>query len=295
MGLCEKDSSLDALENKVSEVEKSGTQEEVYQNLEGMSANVEHLEANCDDLKRKLVTTEKVNEDLKANIEELSKERDENKVLKARLESLQKENEVLVKKALDEQNLMEESFERMHSASNVTIRPKTPVQVEPFEEGSNEVFELEEMGESSPDFHGFSDAVSNQDGISKTEQLSHKIEEMEVSSNDSASSNNSDEVPPLPKRKERPDDGFSPNNSKIKKSEKHPDVGSNIVVETIKGKGAYFVESKKNKRSDDYSYVLVNADQKSTSFDMKDIKWVYMDEVDPLKSPQKESETPSQE
>ena len=169
-----------------------------------MSANVEYLEANCEDLKKKLSTTERVNEDLKANIEEL--------------EGLLKENEDLVKKASEEQNLFEKSLERMHLASNVTTRPKTPVQMEPFEESASEVFEL--GGESSPDFHGFSvtDVGGGSDGggPSKTEQLSQKIEDLEDSSLVSIS-NNSEEVPVIPKRKERDEDSSSPNNSKIKK------------------------------------------------------------------------------
>ena len=272
------------LENKVIGDEKSGTQEEVYKNLEDMSANVEYLEANCEDLKKKLSTTERVNEDLKANIEEL--------------EGLLKENEDLVKKASEEQNLFEKSLERMHLASNVTTRPKTPVQMEPFEESAKEGFELGDKGESSPDFHGFSvtDVGGGSDGggPSKTEQLSQKIEDLEDSSLVSIS-NNSEEVPVIPKRKERDEDSSSPNNSKIKKSEKHPDVGSKIVIDTLKGKGEYVVKSKKSKRPDDYIYVLVNSKKKSASFDMKDRIWAYLDEVDPLKSPQKESEPPSKE
>ena len=67
------------------------------------------------------------------------------------------------------------------------------------------------------------------------------------------------------------------------------------MIDTLKGKGEYVVKSKKSKRPDDYIYVLVNSEKKSASFDMKDRIWAYLDEVDPLKSPQKESEPPSKE
>ena len=56
----------------------------------------------------------------------------------------------------------------------------------------------------------------------------------------------------------------------------------------------YLVHSKKNKKPDDYIYVLVNSEKRKTSFDMKDIVWDYVEEIDPLSTP-KESEPPFKE
>jgi len=240
---------------------------------------------------------------LKANIEDLEKERDENKILRDRMKVLEEENAYLVKKASEEKDMLERSFERMHSAaSNVTIRPSKPVPVEPFEAGEvvNEVFAMEGVEETSPAFHGFplmdSGGDSAAGGSSITEQLSQKIVALEESSSGSSSSTNSGEVPAvIPKRKERSEDSSSPNNSKVKKSDKHPDIGRTILIDTIKGKVKYIVESKKNNRSEDYIYVLVNSDKKSKPFDLKDIFWEYFDEIDPLGQSQQETETPFQE
>jgi DNA replication initiation complex subunit (GINS family) len=189
-----------------------------------------------------MVSTEKVNEDLKANIEDLEKEREENKVLRDHMEKLQQENEDLVKKASEEQIIFERSFERMNSASNVTIRPTKPVNVEPFEESdvANDVFDMEVVEETSPSFLGFTVMDSGLDsadgGPSRQEQLSQKIEALEGSSSDSSISDKSEEDSVLVKRKDREDDSSSPTKSKVKKSDKHPDIGSKIWIDTIKEK-----------------------------------------------------------
>ena len=103
----------------------------------------------------------------------------------------------------------------------------------------------------------------------------------------------------LPGTPKRAREGESPSMdcSKVFRSDRHPDIGRKIGFETVKGKCEYSVESKKNKKDDDFSYVLINSESKKTEFDLKTVKWVYLSDGDPLSIPQVEQEasTPSME
>ena len=137
----------------------------------------------------------------------------------------------------------------MSSVSNVTIRPTKPAQVEPFEGSDvvNEVFDSEVVKETSPSFHGFPSANS----------------EVEKSG--------------TPKRV-RGRDGSGDRLGKMKKLDLHPKLGSKIWMQTIQGKSEYTVESKKNNKPGDFSYVLVSFENRKASFDLKEVPWDYLDE-----------------
>ena len=49
-------------------------------------------------------------------------------------------------------------------------------------------------------------------------------------------------------------------------------------MQTLQGKSEYTVESKKNNRSEDFSYVLVSSEHRRASFDLKEIPWDYLEE-----------------
>ena len=64
---------------------------------------------------------------------------------------------------------------------------------------------------------------------------------------------------------------------------RHPEVGKEINLETYGGKKKYIVCSKKNRRKEDYGYILTNEKGEKVMFDLKDQGWEYIqEEGDPL-------------
>ena len=113
--------------------------------------------------------------------------------------------------------------------------------------------------------------------------------EVEALDLDESAFPDSEGLPGTPKRAR---EGESPSMdcSKVFRSDRHPDIGRKIGFETVKGKCEYSVESKKNKKDDDFSYVLINSESKKTEFDLKTVKWVYISDGDPLSIPQVEQD-----
>ena len=257
-------SRLEQVERKEKELqEKMAEQEEVHQNLEDVTANVEELE-------RKLESAEKMNGDLKVTLEAFENEKEENRALKEYLGHLQKENANLVLKATEDQNIIESSFERIESSSNVTFRGKqTKPQVNESMElnVSNEVFEIAVVEETSPPFHGFpSPGVGETLGSSSSQETG---------------------LPGTPKRLREGEDQEERTVRGRTESDRHPNIGSKILMQTLAGKCEYTVESKKNKKQDDFLYTLVNSDKsRRASFDLKNVPWEYLEENDndPLSS-----------
>ena len=243
--------------------EKMAEQEEVHQNLEDMTANVEELE-------RKLESTEQVKGELKVTLENVEKEKEENRALKERLDQLQKENDDLVKKASEDQSLVERSFERIQSTSNVTVRPKVakPQESESIEMNvTNEVFDSAVAEETSPPFHGFPSL-----GVEKSFDSS--------SSHDEPLESAETGLIGTPKRVR---EGDGPDGRTVRgrtESDMHPEIGSKIWMQTISGKCEYVVESKKNKKQGDFLYTLVNSESRRTSFDLKNVPWNYLEDND---------------
>ena len=265
-------SRLVEAERKEKELEeKMAEQEEVHQNLEDMTANVE-------DLERKLESSEQMNGDLKVTLESFEKEKEENRALKERLDHLQKENHDLVKKASEDQSLFERSFERIQSTSNVTVRSKLAKtqETESIEmNATNDVFDSAVAEETSPPFHGFpSPDVEKSSDSSSSQEEPQELVETGLSG--------------TPKRVR---EGEGPDGRTVRgrtESDKHPEIGSKILMQTISGKCEYVVESKKNKKQGDFLYTLVNSESRRTSFDLKNVPWNYLEEkdvIDPLSSP----------
>ena len=257
-------SRLVEVERKEKELEdKMAEQEEVHQNLEDVTANVEELE-------RKLESAEKMNGDLKVTLEAFENEKEENRALKEYLGHLQKENANLVLKATEDQNIIESSFERIESSSNVTFRGRqTKPQVNESMElnVSNEVFEIAVVEETSPPFHGFpSPGVGETLGSSSSQETG---------------------LPGTPKRRRQGEDQEERTVRGRTESGRHPDIGSKIWMQTISGKCEYSVESKKNKKPGDFLYILVNSEKRRASFDLKNVPWEYLEkngDDDPLSS-----------
>ena len=53
-----------------------------------------------------------------------------------------------------------------------------------------------------------------------------------------------------------------------------------IIMDTLSGGMKYVVKAKKNNKSEDFNYVLLNGEGIETSFDMKSQNWIYEVEED---------------
>ena len=277
-----------ALAAKMIDVEKKGEelcvkireQEAPQRKIEELSKIVSESGIKNNDLQNRLANANLV----LVGIEE---ERKRHKDLEERFEVVMKNNEDLVKKALDDQKLMEKSFSRFE---NVTIRtaglagppgPPGPPGCVPAVPPNEEVVPVVMENGSSPPFYGFPEI--DESGLSK--KLDEKILDMENSSSDLPDGDKPPDEDAVAGNRKREGEDLSPTSSKVTKSDNHPTIGSKIIIETLKGKAEYYVDSGKNNKNEDFSYILINNEGKKTSFGLKGMSWEYLNGVDPLSPP----------
>ena len=135
------------------------------------------------------------------------------------------------------------------------------------------------MNEISPSCHGFLPAEKD----SKLEDQIAALED-EMDLEDDGEEPFSPAVTGTPKRK-KSDECKNPRKVKyrgerLNMSGEHPEIGTRIVMDTVFGKQIYAIYSKKNKKTEDFTYILINSDGKETSFDMKSQDWEYCEEED---------------
>ena len=134
---------------------------------------------------------------------------------------------------------------------------------------------------SSPPFYGFPEI--DESGLSK--KLDEKILDMENSSSDLPDGDKPPDEDAVAGNRKHEGEDLIPTSSKVTKSDIHPTIGSKIIIETLKGKAEYYVDSGKNNKNEDFSYILINNEGKKTSFNLKGMSWEYLNGVDPLSSP----------
>ena len=141
--------------------------------------------------------------------------------------------------------------------------------------------EISEISPGSPPCHGF-------EGDMPEERMSDKLsDEILVLENEENLLDEDPLTPKTPKRTRTQE----PLRRMVKRREiknaigEHPKIGGEILLETLSGKGCYTVYSKKNNRSDDYSYILINSEGDEASFDLKNQTWYYSDDAGDTSSP----------
>ena len=272
-----------------------------------LDAKLAEVEDKKQELSRKIAEQEVTNVDIKRLEDGLEEEKRKNEVMKEELENIRREKEELMKKAVDDQVLMEKAFRRM--SGNVTVRSRTNSLSFQIERGRNEVLDLDvsdiSLGEGSDifmeanndiiqgdgtdenlsSFHGYLPDGITEKGIQLKEKIVHLENSIENESDLDESNNEGPKVTDTPKRKklEEPLDQrvVKPRNDR-RGSVEHPVIGKNICMETSTGESVYKVYSKKNNRLEDYIYVLSNLEGTETTFDLRKKTWKYCQEEDPL-------------
>ena len=228
-----------------------------------------------DDLKKKV---DELTETVRINEVKIKSSGEANDVLRSDLEISQKRTEELENKIA---GLMDNSIRRMSLSSNVNFETTEDgdenVEDDLEEQEEGEVEEVGEVGEkgdkeedlvvdvaketdpmvngSDPPFHGFTDHSSENQN---SQNLAAAVIEFA-----------------LPKKRPGESPGEHGRGKRMKGG--HPEIGSKIRVETLKGFQEYIVSSKKSiKKLSDCNYYLENDENKTVAFDLKEVYWDYV-------------------
>ena len=249
---------------RVLEVEKEASnrlnQREVEKMTEERDSKIKELEAEVD-----------VNKKI---IESLNHTAEENAVLKLKLEQSRKDMATLEEKCREDEERVTQSHRRLSKSFAATADD-----LDLNEAGVESMFtENEGDDEGSPPHHGFTeDSRNNSESRAKNISLVVKqIEKGSIQGSSVIKETLSDLDPsPQPQRpgvrgRSSPDDS----NKSRKKSNRHPEAGDEVIIETDKGAVEFKVIEKVNSQeSDNLFRVSQLKDGKSATLNFKRIKW----------------------
>ena len=318
----EGDEGLTVRDTRVAELQKNLQDaragiEKREKELEEKFLYNEGIQQELNELKKKVADSNNSDDVRREEVRILESKVKRNGELEEQVKVLVKKNQELESKLKDDQVLMETAFRRM--SKNVTLRersrstgsissseqldisswnippgPHLPhrntslvdtqelTNVEEMEE-ENEVF----LSRDSPPCHGFTDEET---GHEVSIKLGEKIKSREENVDEVVAENTEETrtliAPGTPKRT-RTEDSNPQRKVKPRSDPKvtgmHPDLGKKIDLGTYGGVKKYIVCSKKNKKKEDYSYILKNEDGDEVTFDLKGQSWEYtQEEEDPL-------------
>ena len=235
------------------EVEKSDMEKQVLDLQSSLMRQKNIIRDGCDvesDYRIQVLESENVEKDeeiaeLKKISEVTHSTMEENNFLKEQVKKLQEEKSAILAKVVD----FEDQFKVTHRRLSKSNSCENEMRLD--DTASQEMFA--ERSNDSPPFHGFASPLDQNDG-----------------KNDGAT---------LKRARS------SPGSMDVKKMKnRHPRLGSRIVVDATDSKGIYLVKSKKSSSDNDFIYVL-EKDNKDHTLNLKRVDWVIYDAFDrvPLK------------
>ena len=211
-------------------------------------------------------------------IESLNHNAEENAVLKLKLEQARKDMAALEEKCKEDEERVTQSHRRLSKSFAATADD-----FDLNEAGVENMFtENEGDDEGSPPHHGFTkDSTNNSENQAKN--ISLVVKQIEKGSTQGTSViketfSDSDPSPQLPPQPQRPGvrGRSSPgeSNKTRKKSNRNPEAGDEVIIETEKGAIEFkVIEKVNNQDSDSLFRVAQIKDGKSATLNFKRVKW----------------------
>ena len=258
---------------------KLNQQHDLVDEFQDLMGKMEVLESEKNEVEKSVHKTENM---LKEAESKLTDSVDENNVLRAELEKNKaciEELEQTAEQRELQMELVKNSHRRMSNMSMFT--ENVPVDDSLLSDNDDNVSDTQ-INDDLPPIHGFlpGSTPSKFDVVEgnplATQTPSAVALEPSSASSCLSSSGKQDDTPNVLKR-DRPSDSPDNENSGRKKINVHPEIGSTIWIETLRGKENFTVLSKpSHSRSSEFVYILLNEQKKKSNLDLKEESWDYV-------------------
>ena len=268
-------------ENRVKELQSKLDVEKEASNR----IDQKEVESLIKDKDSKIKDIEKEAELNKKIIESLNHNAEENAILKLKLEQALKEKADLEQKCKEDEEIVAQSHRRLSKSFAANT---DDFDLNEARAGVESMYtENEGDDERSPPHHGFTEDSMNK-SEKKGKNINLVVKQIEGGSSSQAASviketfsdlDPSPQHPPKPHRpgvrgRSSPGDGDGDSNTTRKKSNRHPEAGDEVVIETAKGAAEFKVIEKVNDKESDFLFRVTKInDGKSATLNFKKIKW----------------------